>query len=514
MGKKKTAVEVYLSTVFKWGLIILVSACMCATVMFNTEKLLGLYPDVSWIALILFAVMDVTFFVIAMLIVKTSFDEDGYLKDGRLKVGKLFSALVLIIQWNYILYMIPSRTFWGFLFFFLILIAFFLDIKLLLGCGLACMISLFIGWAVRGTELMPVKDELFLADILMCLVALMLSLTGLLIFVFFVAHFLVNAKKDELEKNNEHVISVLASVQALSDRLYTAGNTLSQISENESASAQELAATSEQLVESSNMLSMKTDESMANLNELSQWESVVADNVEKVETTSRDLLDKSLENEKLLNGLHTINAEVAESMKTTTDIAQKLSDAVQEIGVTLKLINDISSSTNLLALNASIEAARAGEAGRGFAVVATEVGNLANSTQQSLKEVELVIERVQQNVREITMQVEENSTKLGTQNEYFENVFKSMQDMTNLLNVSVEAVNTMGDAHGKQAEVIKKTVTINQDIAESVKSASDQFSSINSMAESNANDTAEVATQASAINEMVDEMSRLLTKED
>ena len=209
-----------------------------------------------------------------------------------------------------------------------------------------------------------------------------------------------------VEKKEQDLKNVLDEIQVLSDDLYTAGTALSSVSENESASAQELAATSEQLVESSNILSAKTDESMGNLSELSKWKSVVADNVEKVETVSKDLLEKSTENEKLLNDLHAVNGEVSESMKVTNDITQKLSDAVQEIGVTLNLISDISDSTNLLALNASIEAARAGEAGKGFAVVASEVGNLANSTQESLKVVQSVIERVQQSVKEINIQVE------------------------------------------------------------------------------------------------------------
>lgn len=317
-----------------------------------------------------------------------------------------------------------------------------------------------------------------------------------------------------VEKKEEDLQNVLNEVQALSENLYSAGTSLSSVSENESASAEELAATSEQLVKNSNLLSAKTEESMENLSELSQWESVVADNVDKVETASKDLIDKSRENEQLLNDLHTINGEVSESMRVTTEVTQKLSEAVQEIGVTLRLISDISSSTNLLALNASIEAARAGEAGRGFAVVATEVGNLANSTQESLKVVESVIERVQQNVREIIAQVEENSTKLGTQNEYFANVFQCMKDMTELLNVSVSAIQTMGEAHGKQAEVIKKTVSINQDIAESIRNENEQFNSINNMAESNAGDTTEITTQASIINDMVDKMTRLFQMTD
>lgn len=514
MNKKRTSVEVYLSTVFKWGLIILVCACMCATVMFNTEKMFGLYPAVPWLATIGLGIMDVIFFAIAIIIIKTSFDSEGYLLEGRLKIGKIFSVVALVLQWNYLLYMLPSRTFWGFLFFFLILMAFFLDIKMLVVSGLACMVSLFIGWFIKGTDLLPVKDEIFLADIIMCLVALVLSLSGLIIFIFFIAHFLVNAKKDELEKNNEHVTSVLATVRELSGKLHTAGVTLSQISGNESASAQELAATSEQLAVGSNLLSSKTDESMLNLGELNKWEDVVAENVEKVEDTSKNLLDKSKQNEELLNDLSMINSEVSQSMDATISITEKLSEAVKEIGVTLNLINEISSSTNLLALNASIEAARAGEAGKGFAVVATEVGNLANNTQDSLKDVQAVIERIQQNVVDITGQVEENSSKLGKQNEFFANVVNGMKDMTNLLNVSVDAVKAMGDAHREQSEVIKNTVLINQNIAESIRNENEQFSAIREMAESNANDTAEISLQANTINEMVNKMTMLLENDE
>lgn len=444
---------------------------------------------------------------------KTGF-VDGLVSPRKLKAAKIFLVIIMFTQYNFILYMIPSTEFWGYALLFVIAVAFFVDVKIVVITALEITVSLFVSWFIRGHALLPVKDALFIPNIIARIVCLVLTLLFIVILTYLISHFLVNAKKDEMERNNEKVMNVLGSVQTLSDRLQNAGISLSQISENESASSEELAATSEQLVESSNLLSTKTDESMANLGELHEWAGVVADSVEKVESSSKELLDKSVANQELLNNLQTINSEVSESMKLTTDIAQKLSVAVQEIGVTLNLISDISNSTNLLALNASIEAARAGEAGRGFSVVATEVGNLANSTQQSLTEVKTVIERVQNNVKEINVQVNENSSKLDTQNEYFADVFRSMQDMTELLNASVDAINIMGEAHNKQADVIQKTVSINQDIAESIKNENEQFVSINEMAESNANDTAEVAMQANTINSMVEEMSQLLKFEE
>ena len=99
-------------------------------------------------------------------------------------------------------------------------------------------------------------------------------------------------------------------------------------------------------------------------------------------------------------------------------------------------------------------------------------------------------------------------------NEYFINVYEGMQDMTGLLNVSVDAVKAMGEAHREQADVIRNTVLINQDIADSIRNENEQFTAISAMAESNAGDTAEVAAHAGTINDMVNEMENLLKQGD
>ena len=509
MGKEKqykSALDEYINKVYVLILLLVPGACQCAGLLYT-------FPTVSWTALIIFDITCLLYLAIGIYFVKTGF-VNGFVSRSKLKAAKIFLVIIMFTQYNFILYMIPSTEFWGYALLFVVAVTFFIDVKIVVITASEITISLFVSWFVRGHALLPVKDALFIPNVIARLVCLVLTLLFIIVLTYLISYFLVNAKKDELEKNNEHVTLVLSAVQKLSEKLHTAGVALSEISGNESASAQELAATSEQLVTGNNLLSTKTDESMENLNELNKWEGVVAENVEKVQGTSKDLLDKSKQNEKLLNDLSGINDEVSESMETTTDITQKLSEAVGEIGVTLNLISEISSSTNLLALNASIEAARAGEAGKGFAVVAAEVGNLANNTQQSLADVQAVIERVQQNVADITAQVEENSEKLNKQKEYFANVFNGMQDMTGLLNVSVDAVKAMGDARREQAEVIKNTVFINQGIAENIKNENKQFSAITEMAESNADDTAEVATQAAAINDMVDEMTSLLKQDN
>lgn len=507
--KGLTALEEYINKVYTIVLLAVPGACQAAGILYSFEKFIGLFPMVDWWKLILFDITCLLYLAVGIFFIRTGYHEKIVI-PRKLKQCKIFLVIIMFTQFNFILYMIPSTEFWAFAFLFTVATALFLDSRMVIATSIEIALSLLVSWILRGDVLLPGKGALFIPNMVNRCVCVVLSLLFIWLFTWLAQRFLVNAKKDELEKNNDRVQGMLHSVSELSEKLARAGDVLQAITSNESASAEELSATSEHLLANNTDLREKSEASNENLNELRQWETVMSQHVTEVENNSNELLEQSKVNEKRLHTLKEINTEVAKSMSNTNQVAASLSEAVQEIGVTLNIIGEISSSTNLLALNASIEAARAGEAGKGFAVVATEVGHLANDTNESLEQVTKVIAKVQQNVSDMTRYVEENSEKLEQQNEYFNEVFDGIQDMIRVLHTSILNINSMGEAHDQQSKAIKNTVAINEEIVDSIKRENAEFAGINDMVENNTKDMVQMTEQVVALNQMAEQITLLL----
>lgn len=91
-------------------------------------------------------------------------------------------------------------------------------------------------------------------------------------------------------------------------------------------------------------------------------------------------------------------SQMATSTVTGIDQLQTESARIKTI---VRIMNDLSNQSSLLALNASIEAARAGEKGKGFQVVAQEIRTLSERSYQSLAEVQTIVDIIGQRVTQL-----------------------------------------------------------------------------------------------------------------
>lgn len=317
MGKKLlTALDVYINKVYVMVLILIPGTCMLAGAGYTANKIQGFYSSISWIPLIIFDLSCVLYMVIGIYFIKTG-KEDGLVKKTKLKQSKVFLVVIMFTQFNFISYLVPSTEFWAFAFLFTIIASLLLDTRMVAVTIGEIVVSLVVSWAIRGEVLLPVKNEYFVPNLIGRGVCIALSMSYILLFTYMVEHFLVDAKKDEMEKNNERVQNVLNRVTYISNNLGEASTVLVESSQTESASTKELAAISESLLKTSSGMMEKSEQSKINLVNLEESSYNMQVNMENVDCLSKELVNISVSNGQALNNLLGISEEVESSTNKT-----------------------------------------------------------------------------------------------------------------------------------------------------------------------------------------------------
>lgn len=140
-------------------------------------------------------------------------------------------------------------------------------------------------------------------------------------------------------------------------------------------------------------------------------------NVQTVATASEELSTSIEEISNRVNENRDIVGDAMKGAQVTSEKVHSLSNAANNIGEVINLIQSIAEQTNLLALNATIEAARAGDAGKGFAVVATEVKALASQTAKATDEISAHINSIQNSTNETVTAIAEITDTMVKANE-------------------------------------------------------------------------------------------------
>lgn len=189
-------------------------------------------------------------------------------------------------------------------------------------------------------------------------------------------------------------------------------------------------------------------------------------------TSGTDEIASSLkETQKAINlGNENINALVEKvdasvnSGKQVSEELESLNEDMDKMNSVVDIINNITSQTSLLALNASIEAARAGEAGKGFAVVASEISKMANETQDATVKITDMIQDVTgalNRVVEVTGQMIEMIEGQNIATEKTAASFKTISDNTdNIFENSKSLADYVNELAGANKEIVDSISTI------------------------------------------------------
>lgn len=206
---------------------------------------------------------------------------------------------------------------------------------------------------------------------------------------------------------------------------------------------------------------------------IQEMDSLILEVSRITEGTNESAVATQNASKEVLNNMGDLESTIGKTVQCI-NVLQGYSKEISEV---INVIRNISSQTQLLALNASIEAARAGESGRGFSVVAEEISKLALETEDATKSISNVIEQVKEQTQASFEYAGEINSKIYTSVGSVKNSIESFDQINNDINIISDAMKSIARITSTQSESVGEVMNNVSTMANKVEQSTENSSS-------------------------------------
>lgn len=340
-------------------------------------------------------------------------------------------------------------------------------------------------------------------------VASVILFTGYLMMATYVSKKISTSRLKQVEEEKERTSGMMNNILEIAEQITEDINqvsgrveTLESTANKTKDSMKEVAAGTNETVQSIQVQMEKTEQIQATIDDVEHASGMIVDNVNQ----TKEELDSSKKNMEALIKCVQISNEA--NANVSKELAQ-LREHTGRMQSIIELINNITSQTSLLALNASIEAARAGDAGRGFAVVASEISNLADQTQSATEDITGLIGNISSQLSDVVKVIEEMISISENQNKAVDDTAKSFEKIA-------EKNDRVYDEAGKMNSLVHELNDANQAIVDGIQTISGVTEEVTAhstetlkVSEDNSMITQEVGQTIGGLKELADRLKQL-----
>lgn len=196
---------------------------------------------------------------------------------------------------------------------------------------------------------------------------------------------------EKMKELTQSLGSIVGKIRNSSDTMSSNSYELNDTSSQTLAANNEISKAVEDVAEGSTGMAASISKINENLLEMSNETKDINASVDEIKNQTTAVQDSSKIMNDKIKSMQDSSHKMDEGISAISKRIETVNTTVDKVSNIVSVIEEISSETNLLSLNASIEAARAGDAGKGFAVVAQEIRVLSDNTNTELENIKQII---------------------------------------------------------------------------------------------------------------------------